>query len=52
MRLSQLHLGGEVVHRPMLKTRGMRTIITLKKGWSESISSMAYNRAKKMSENK
>jgi hypothetical protein len=36
----------------MLKTRGMRTIITHRKGWSEGISSMAYNREKRMSENK
>jgi hypothetical protein len=41
--LNQLHSGREVVHRPVLKTRGMRTIITHRKGWSESISSMAYN---------
>jgi hypothetical protein len=51
MQLSKIHLGGEVVHRPMLKARGTRTIITHRKGWSESISSMAYNRAKRMSEN-
>jgi hypothetical protein len=49
--LIQLHLGREVVHRPLLKTRGMRTIITHTKGRSEGTRSMAYNRAKKMSEN-
>jgi hypothetical protein len=35
----------------MLKTRGMRTIITHKKGWSESIGGVVYSKAKSKLEN-
>jgi hypothetical protein len=51
MWLSQFHSGGEVVHRPMLKTRGTRTIIIHRKGWSESIGGLVYSKAKSRLEN-
>jgi hypothetical protein len=46
-----LHSGGEVAHRPMLRRDGMRTRVTYRKGWSESIGGVVYNKAKRMLEN-
>jgi hypothetical protein len=46
-----LHSGGEVAHSTTLRREGVRTRITHRKGWSESIGSAVYNKAKRMLEN-
>jgi hypothetical protein len=46
-----LHSRGEVAHRPILRREGTRTRITHRKGWSESIGGVVYNKAKRMLEN-
>jgi hypothetical protein len=50
-RWDHLKSGGEVAHRPILRREGMRTRITHRKGWSESIGDTIYNKTKRMSEN-
>jgi hypothetical protein len=50
-RWGHLHSGGEVAHRPILRREGMRTRVTHRKGWSESIGGAVYNKAKRMLEN-
>jgi hypothetical protein len=35
----------------MLRRDGMRTRVTYRKGWSESIGGVVYNKAKRMLEN-
>jgi hypothetical protein len=46
-----LQSGGEVAHRPILRTEGMRMRIIHRKGWSEIIGGAAYSKAKRMLEN-
>jgi hypothetical protein len=46
-----LHSWGEVAHKLILRRERMRTRVTHRKGWSESIGSSVYNKAKRMLEN-
>jgi hypothetical protein len=46
-----LHSGGEVAHKPILRREGTTTRVTHRKGWSESIGSVIYSKAKRMLEN-
>jgi hypothetical protein len=52
MRWGHLHSGGEVAHRLTLRRMRMRTRITHRKGWSESIGRVIYSKMKSMLENK
>jgi hypothetical protein len=43
-------LRGRFSHRPIFRREGMRTRVTHRKGWSESIGGTVYNKAKRMLE--
>jgi hypothetical protein len=48
---SHLHSGREVAHRLILRRERTRTRITHRKGKSESIGGVVYNKTKRMLEN-